>query len=156
MQLGLVCNHQRKNRHQHEFHQCYQHSHWFVQFFRSKFQKQMYFVIEVMLFCWFKSKFIFVLSIDRVWLILCQKDADQIIFLTMVVKDGYLIQGNHFEWTTMALCGGCGWNCCLSRILSSQAFFRWDHDRKWNMFLSFGNFFKVKGEFDSIENPLST
>ena len=45
----------------------------------------------------FKSEFIFVISIDRVWLILCHKDTDQIIFLTMVVKDGHMIQGNHFE-----------------------------------------------------------
>ena len=69
----------------------------FLQIFRSKFQKRIYFESKVTFFCWFKSKFIFVISIDRVWLILCHNDADQIIFLTMVVKDGYLIQGNHFE-----------------------------------------------------------
>ena len=75
----------------------------------------LYIVNKVMKFCSTRVKFIYVLSIDEV-LILCHKDTDQIIFLTMMVKDGHLIQGNHFEWTTIALFGGL-WLELLSQLI---------------------------------------
>ena len=104
----------------------------------------LYIVNKVMKFCSTRVKFIYVLSIDEV-LILCHKDTDQIIFLTMMVKDGHLIQGNHFEWTTIALFGGL-WLELLSQLIFFCQDFR-VHDRKWNVFSSFGNSLKVKNEF---------